>query len=44
MMRTSFAAIPSENYPIFPVQELRKIHEKRRIFHENRTYQETESY
>jgi len=28
MMRTSFAAIPSENYPIFPVHEPRKINEK----------------
>ena len=28
MMQTSFAAIPSENVVIFPVQEPRKIYEK----------------
>ena len=43
-MWTSFKAIPAENDPIFPAQEPRNIYEKRRIFHENRTYQETESH
>lgn len=43
-MRTSSKSIPAENMAIFPVQETRKIYEKRRIFHENRTYQEAESH
>ena len=44
MMPTSFGTIPSEKDPIFPAQEPRKIYEKRRIFHENRTYQKAESH
>lgn len=34
-MRTSSKTIPSENADIFPVQDLRKIYEERRLF--NRT-------
>ena len=34
----------AKNDPIFPVQEPRKIYEKRRIFHENRTYEEAKSH
>ena len=43
-MQTSSKSIPAENAAIFPVQEPRKIYEKRRIFYENRTYQEAESH
>ena len=43
-MQTLSNAIPAENMVIFPVQEPRKIYEKRRVFYENRTYQETESH
>ena len=42
-MRTSFKAIPAEKSVTFPVQEPRKIYEKRRISHKNRTYQEKKS-
>ena len=44
MIHSSFGTILSENYPIFPVQEPRKIYEKRRIFHENRTCEEAKSH
>ena len=43
-MRTSSKEIPTEKAAIFPVQEPRKIYEKRRIFYENRTYKEAESH
>jgi hypothetical protein len=43
-MRTSSKAILSEIEVNFPVQEPRNIYEKRRIFHENRTYQKAESH
>ena len=43
-MQTSSKSIPAENMVIFPGQEPRKIHEKRRIFYENRTYEEAESH
>ena len=43
-MRTSSKEIPAEKAVIFPVQEPRKIYEKRRIFHENRTYEEAKSH
>ena len=43
-MRTSSRTTPAEKAVIFPVQEPRKIYEIRRIFYENRTYQEAESH
>ena len=43
-MQTLSKAIPAENMVIFPVQEPKIIYEKRRIFYENRTYEEAESH
>ena len=34
----------SENHPSFPIQEPRKIYEKRRKIHENRTYEKAEGH
>ena len=41
MMPTSFGTIPSENDPIFPAHEPRKIYTLGG-FYENRTYQKAE--
>jgi hypothetical protein len=44
MTWASSEAFLPENHPSFPIQEPGKIYEKRRKFHENRSYKKAEGH
>ena len=44
MNAASFGRIPSENHPLFPVQEPGENMQNKEDLHENRTYQKTKGY